>query len=189
VGGKEITAHELRRSTDLPPKARVHVLNLHGSLGWLLDTQTQVGLKFAIDDLREAQYWDLLRSGETDLWPLVVLTDQKTRRVASWPFALAYGAFENGLTRSERWLIGGYSFSDVPVNQILRDAYRVRQTWKAHDGGVELPRTLVITTDPDTESVAATVSNVIGCPLEDLIIDPQGFPEAVDSDAWEEWCA
>lgn len=186
LGDRELEAHELR-STDDMQNAPIHLLNLHGSLGWLMDPETRVSMKFKIDDLRDVSYWDLLAAGNSRLWPLVVLTDQKTRRVATPPFALAYATFRERLARADRWLVGGYSFSDEAVNVVLNEAYEKRVAWRRRNPALTLPRILVIDKTSDQDAIQAAAANTVGCPVDDVRVAADGFPTAVGGDDWNEW--
>lgn len=183
IGDTELPCWELRSTSDLT-ESGIQLLNLHGSLGWLYDNSTGEGFKFRINELREAKYWELLREGMTELTPLVVLTDQKSKRVTQWPFGLAYGVFERRLVDSDRWCVGGYGFQDKPVNRILRDCYKRRnEAWNTP------PRILVIDAIDDVDALLARVANAIGADHNLINVEPCGFPDAVCGTKWDEWGA
>ncbi len=113
IGGTQLTdAHELRIDDDLPP-ARVHLLHLHGSIGWLRTDQGEL-LRCSIDDLRAVNYWREYGAGRISHTPVVVLTDRKTEAVNLDPFALAYRIFGDRLVASDHWLIVGYGSGTYP---------------------------------------------------------------------------
>lgn len=181
IGDVELSCWELRSTSDLS-ESGIQLLNLHGSLGWLYDNITGEGFKFRINELREAKYWELLRDGMTELTPLVVLTDQKSKRVTQWPFGLAYGVFERRLVNSDRWCIGGYGFQDKPVNRILRDCYKRRnEEWS------DPPRILVIDSNEDLDALTAKVANAIEADYDAIEVESCGFPDAVGQTKWNEW--
>jgi hypothetical protein len=60
--------------------------------------------------------------------PRLILTDQKARAVALEPFARSYAALGEGLSKADRVMIAGYSFGDVPLNEVLAHGWRARTT-------------------------------------------------------------
>src|SRR5205823_5505846 len=105
--GHPIDGHPLREIDDLL-RDRAHVIQLHGSLGWLWEPSRDGVWKFRLNELRMADYWECWREGGTEWSPAVVLTDRKDRATATWPFSLAYDVFHRRLADAERWLIAGY---------------------------------------------------------------------------------
>lgn len=141
MGSEEIHAMQLRESaSDFPSTARypVQLLHLHGSLTyWVTEDGSRYG-KLDRSEVKARQLFKKLRQGKTDLRPLVVLNRerQKIDDVQAHPFRLAYEIFGRGLTRSDHWLIIGYSFRDVAVNDLLRREFTSRQ---------DKPKVLVVT--------------------------------------------
>jgi len=161
-----------------------HLLHLHGSLGWLSDPETGETWKFDLQGLRAPAgwpdpYWGKLGEGLGTVVPRVVLTDQKQRAITEWPFSLAYSIFEQRLVDSDRWLIGGYGFGDRPINDALR---RARQERARQDRPP--PRVLLVGTSPGIVGQALASAGGTG-----YLVDADGFPDAMDGDAFEEWVA
>jgi hypothetical protein len=176
--GWPLSAHELREDDDLPP-SRVHLLHLHGSLGWLR-TSDGTFVKCALDDLRVAAYWRRYANKETKVSPVVVLTDRKTPAVEAEPFALAYRIFGERLAGSDHWLIAGYSFLDVPVNQAFRQALRLRR-----DLGKTPPNILVIGQGAPS-SIRSTAQRALGKGIK-MRVTGAGVPTIFDRAFWKEW--
>jgi hypothetical protein len=136
--GSQVPAYELRPEFDYTlgdgwcweGKKRIVTLHLHGSLSLLRDTESGEVYRFRMQDLRNANYWNLYRQGGARFEPVVVLTNQKRKSslVHSEPFNRAYAGFSFGLLSSKRWLIAGYSFQDECVNEVLRDVWEVRKS-------------------------------------------------------------
>lgn len=187
AGSKELACYGLRRDWALP--GNIHLLNLHGSLGWLGDPDSGRVWKFALEDLRSVDeeglsYWTLLRAGRQRLEPRVVLTDRKDEAVTQWPFSLAYDIFEDRLVRSHRWLIAGYSFGDRPVNCAITRALARRR-----DSNWGQPRILVLgRPGADAESLHRDVLQRLGAgaPLQ---VDTTGLPGSVQSAVWQGWAS
>lgn len=178
--GVTLLAQRLRYLDDIPA-GRLRLLQLHGSLGWLIHPDTGVVWAFRLDDLRHHDYWDLLQCGATQWQPSVVLTDRKGPVVGSWPFDLAYRAFHRDLLRSERWLIAGYGLGDEPVNRALTEA---RQQACQHG---DAPRLLVIGHD-EPATLRQRVHDQLNWPNDHTLhVDGSGVPEAVNAAAWQEW--
>lgn len=141
MGREKVHAMQLRQSaSDFPTLTRypVHLLHLHGSLTyWAAQDGSQFG-KLDRSTVRSRRLFKKLRQGKTDLRPLVVLNRerQKIEDVQAHPFKLAYEMFNRGLVRSDHWLIVGYSFRDVAVNDLLRREFTKRE---------EKPKVLVVT--------------------------------------------
>ena len=81
---------------------------------------------------------------------------------------------------SSKWLIAGYSFRDVPVNSLLVDALDVRRSLGEPD-----PAILVIG-HGEAADVAKQVNEVLG-DVDELRVDGQGVPAAVEADEWTGW--
>lgn len=132
MGREKIHAIQLRESaSDFPrlSKYPVHLLHLHGSLTyWGTKDGSRFG-KLERSQVKSARLLKKLRQGKTDLRPLVVLNRerQKIDDIEAHPFKLAYEMFNRGLIRSDRWLIVGYSFRDVAVNDLLRREFTNRE--------------------------------------------------------------
>jgi len=141
MGNEQIAAQRLRETpSDFPTLSRcpVHLLHLHGSLTyWVTDDGEKYG-KLTREQVGDHRLFRKLRRGTTDLRPLVVLNRerQKIEDVENHPFKLAYDMFNRGLVRSDHWLIIGYSFRDVAVNDLLRREFTSREV---------KPKVLVVT--------------------------------------------
>lgn len=155
MGKEKISAQRLRDDASDFPTLRaypVQLLHLHGSLTyWMNRTGTQYG-KLTRDQVSGYRLFRKLRQGKTDLRPLVVLNRerQKIEDVESHPFKLAYDMFNRGLARSDHWLIVGYSFRDVAVNDLLRQEFISRE---------RKPKVLVVTRgkEPSRSDVEAAL--------------------------------
>lgn len=155
LGSEAIPAMLLREgASDFPTFAQypVRLLHLHGSLTyWATEDSSQFG-KLDRYEVKANQLFKKLRRGTTDLRPLVVLNRerQKIEDVQAHPFRLAYEVFGKGLTRSKHWLIIGYSFRDVAVNDLLSREFRSRE---------EKPKILVVThgRSPSVEEIEAAL--------------------------------
>ena len=130
----------LRRVPDFPTNRRVCLLQLHGSLTFWAHRESDIFMKLDTDFLRTESVWRQVRDGGVEVRPVVVLANQqdKSAHVEEYPFSLAYSVFRDQLSRSERWLVVGYSFRDACVNQMLQDEFLRR------DAGSK-PQLLVVT--------------------------------------------
>lgn len=141
LGREKIHAMQLRQvASDFPPLRGypVHLLHLHGSLTyWATNDGEQFG-KLDRSQVRVRRLFKKLRQGKTDLRPLVVLNRerQKVDDVQAHPYKLAYEMFDRGLARADHWLVIGYSFRDVAVNDLLRQEFLRREV---------KPKVLVVT--------------------------------------------
>jgi hypothetical protein len=176
---RSVSAHELRPTDDLPT-VRVHLLHLHGSIGWLRLRDDRL-VKCEIDALRALDYWRRIGRRPNAHTPAVVLTDRKQDAVALEPFALAYRIFGERLAFADRWLIAGYSFGDVPVNQAFRGALRVRRTLGEPD-----PDVLVIGYGKSTQAIRRQAIEA-GLPATSTRTSGLGLPEALGRRRWREW--
>src|SRR5699024_4482323 len=137
--GDEYKVYPLRETGNFPRDVRL--LGLHGSLTWWRDPKSGKVFKFPISAVRDHNMWSWIRSqeAEDELWlPQVVLSNQtnKAGQVAKQPFKLAYEEFGRALDSSVHWLIVGYSFRDLPLNDMLRSAFMRK---------LRRPKVLVIT--------------------------------------------
>ena len=171
-------AYGLRQLDDLR-RYSTHLLHLHGSLGWLADSDSNEAWKFSIRDLRRVSYWTEFRDGTVSLIPKVVLTDQKAKVVTDWPYMLAYQILGNRLDSSYFWFIGGYGFGDQPVNAVLERSYR-----KARN---RPPRILIIDPDRRTEERALSVFSPNRGNRRPFDYCDAKFPEAVDTPDFNEF--
>ena len=177
--GRTVESHGLRVVPDFLP-GRARLINLHGSLGWLRDSARNEYRKFSIDTLRENEYWSKLRRGETDWEPVVVLTNIKTRVPERYPFSIAYETFFQELLTASHWLLVGYGFGDIPVNEtIRRAAMRRAKNQKA-------PAVLLVGTRSADELRRVATSRA-GIPSDWLTASSSGVPEACSSLEWEAW--
>lgn len=124
-------AWPLRTTLDFPEgeRYRVHLLHLHGSLVFWGQADGNLHVKVPIDALRNHDMWSGLRDGDTKWRPEVVLANQrdKAQHVEKYPFKLGYQGFAESLVTSDHWLIVGYSFRDVCVNDLLRAEFLKRR--------------------------------------------------------------
>lgn len=155
LGEGKVRAMRLRETpADFPSTSTypVHLLHLHGSMTyWATEDGSQFG-KIDRADVKRRRLFKKLRQGRTDLRPLVVLNRerQKVDDVQAHPFKLAYEMFDRGLVSSNHWLIIGYSFRDVAVNDLLRTEFMSRET---------KPKVLVVThgETPSREEIEAAL--------------------------------
>lgn len=130
----------LRRTADFPVARRVRLVHLHGSLTFWADRSKDIYAKLTTTFLRDRELWREVREGDVSVRPVVVLANQKDKssHVLDFPFSLAYEVFQDSLSSSECWLIVGYSFRDLCVNEVLRTEFS--------DRGAEVkPHVLVVT--------------------------------------------
>lgn len=177
--GTLLQSWPLRIVPDFPDERTIHLLHLHGSLGWLRGS-TSIR-KFRIDDLRAANVWARIANDELTLEPVVVLTDRKDQVPGTAPFALGYKVFADRLSTTTDWCIAGYSFLDIPVNRALADAAATRQR-----AGLPEPRVLVLGYG-DVEALKEHINERVGDISSHLFVDGVGLPASIGSDAWSEW--
>lgn len=182
LAGLALDSWPLRSGPDLPEQRRIHLLHLHGSLGWLRGPAGMVR-KFRIDDLREHDFWDHLADGTADADPVVVLTDRKEEVVATEPFALGYSIFQERLITSDRWCVAGYSFQDAPVNRLLRSAAAERQAL-----GLTPARLLVLDYGDEQVIKEFVETKLAGAPVT-ISVDGTGLPGSVGGAHWLDWVA
>lgn len=180
-GKTACTGQALRTEDDMGVYGVV-LLNLHGSLSWLANPNTRAAWKFELESLRAMDYWNALRRGAALLVPVVVLTNRKLETTLSWPFSLAYEAFENRMSEADRWLVAGYRFGDEPVNRALRRAAYLRTLRDQ-----EPPQLLVVTAGRSGSHFRASVARDSGVPQTSVIVESSGLPVATTSDAWRSW--
>ena len=187
VPGHYLTGRPLRDWANFPGDRQIRLLHLHGSLAWLREPGTGRVLRFEMEDLRSAEYWESWRTGTTAWKPVVVLTNQarKSATVAANPFKLGYDTFYNELLTAYRWTIVGYSFRDECVNDVLARA------WAARRGNP--PSVLVVTkgTDPSVPVIlrALGYDSSIGDPRFPrwLHVTRDGIGDVSASRAWGIW--
>lgn len=132
LGREGIPAYPLRTDRwDFPSRFshRVQLLHLHGSLTyWKTEDGTQAG-KIRREEVGDNKLFRKVRQGKTDLRPLVILNRerQKVDEVSAQPYKLAYEKFSESIAESEHWLVIGYSFRDVAVNDVLRTEFLSRK--------------------------------------------------------------
>lgn len=170
----------IRSVADFPEDRFIHLLHLHGSLGWLR-LQDGVVRKFRIDDLRDLDFWARLSQGEMEADPVVVLTDRKDESVGLSPFALAYTVFGHRLVASRHWCIAGCSFLDSPVNRALAEAVETRRALDLSE-----PKLLVLGHGAN-DQIEANVTEVLGDATPELFIDGSGVPGSVGGEVWQAW--
>jgi hypothetical protein len=180
VPGHTLVGRPLRLVDDLLD-TRTHILQLHGSLGWLRrPSHLDQVWSFRIPELRTAGYWQAWKSGTTDWSPVVVLTDRKSQVVAEWPFELAYSTFYQRLVRAKRWLVVGYGFGDHPVNNVLARAITARQPEEV----------LVVDHGADEQAVLLRAREGMRAPASLKIrVSMAGVAGCVQAVEWQAWAA
>jgi SIR2-like domain len=178
--GHFLRTWHLRRVPDFMEE-RARLLNLHGSLGWLRNTNDPDEVRrFRIPDLREWGFWAKHSRGETVWEPVVVLTSRKTELTEEWPFVLCYSVMRQALAHADRWLVAGYSFADDPVNRAFKSAVRTRQRRG------QSSRVLIVGRDR-TQLIRVLTRVRLGIPDDWIQVAGDGFPEGLDSDEWLHW--
>ena len=112
----------------------------------------------------------------------LVLNNRKDQAVRQAPFNFAYEVFERRLSSANRWLIAGYSFGDIPVNNAIRAAYRSRERWRW-----SRPRVLVLDKGGTEDALVERVSTATGINEADITMNTQGLPDSAGSAAWQQW--
>ncbi|MBE4719879.1 SIR2 family protein [Pseudarthrobacter sp. AB1] len=139
-GGQRFSIYKLRTALNFPNARRVRLLNLHGSLTWWRNSADDSVYKFPVEEVRRPTIWSTIRELDYDegWYPEVVLANQssKVHQVLRPPFSLAYDGLRRGLEMSDDWMVVGYSFRDVSVNALLREAF---------DTKTNRPNVLVVT--------------------------------------------
>lgn len=188
-GGRKLTCNPVRASNDLMDDRKIHLVNMHGFIGWLWHPESGKRWKFRLDDLRgdaasgTPSYWDALADGKAEMLPVVVLTDRKGPAVAEAPFGLAYDIFEEKLFWADRWFIGGCALGDEPIQEALLEAAqgRVRKGWEFKLLYAGSPRRT------DYAEQRATLAENLGIPEAWITVNFDGFPTVVDSRDWNDW--
>lgn len=182
VDGIEYDTKRLRQTEDdfmSFDQRRVRLLHLHGSITYWEFGRYQI--KLPTNAIRST-IWKKYRNEETFSGrPLVVLANQnsKARHVLRQPFALAYELSESSFRDADYWLIVGYSFRDVCVNDLLRRCWEVRR---------DKPMILVSTMGDGLTN--ATIETALGWELgtgatNRLQVDRGGAFALCDSEAWK----
>jgi SIR2-like domain len=139
-GGLRFPIYQLRTALNFPNGRRIRLLSLHGSLTWWRNHKDGSVYKFPVEEVRRPTIWSTIRQHDYDegWYPEVVLANQSSKvyQVLRPPFSLAYEGLRRSLETSDDWLIVGYSFRDVPVNALLREAF---------DAKTSRPNVLVVT--------------------------------------------
>lgn len=168
--------------SSFPGGRRIKLLHLHGSLTFWSNRKEDT-YKLDISTVRECGIWEAVRGRSTGLRPEVILANQhdKSQLVKSQPYALAYEMFGTGLEAADHWLIIGYSFRDVCVNELLRTMFKQRVD--------DPPVVLVVTygTDPERDTVldAFGWNEWYDGPADWLTINREGADAMVDSSDWK----
>ncbi len=160
----------------------IRLLHLHGSVTfWKIGESYR---KVEIDTVRNPAVWQRYRDRELDARPLVVLANQhyKADHVRRYPFNVAYDVAEADFRVAENWLIVGYSFRDICINDLLK------RSW---DARYRKPRILVVTlgdnpTDSDIEATFGWQSDAMS--EQDVIIERAGVVGLGETDAWAWFC-
>jgi hypothetical protein len=187
VGGIPYKSWPLRTTASefLPfGQRRIRLLHLHGSL-----TYWRFGpgdyRKLPIEAVR-SQIWEIFRNENTFTGrPLVVLANQheKTNYVTKYPYDLAYDVAESGFKEANNWLIVGYSFRDMCVNDMLI------RCWEAR---ADPPQILVVTYGDGLE--VETIEDAFGwehgtAATHNLAIERSGAFGLAASSGWSEFTA
>lgn len=186
-GDRKISIPSLRASaSDFPDDRRVRLLHLHGSLTFWSNMERTVFAKIDTTALASFDQWAAVRDRSTNVRPVVVLANQrdKSAHVSEFPFSVAYEVFGKGLTASTHWLVVGYSFRDICVNDMLREEFSNR---------TDKPTVLVVTYGD--QPTAHDVERAFGWGAEDgdsepwLTINRGGATDMKDSLEWKNFIA
>ncbi len=184
--GRKISVPALRTSaSDFPPN-RVRLLHLHGSLTYWSNLERTVFAKIDTANLSSFDQWGAVRERSTNVRPVVVLANQrdKSAHVTEFPFSVAYEVFAAGLKASAHWLVVGYSFRDICVNDMLREEFSNR---------TDKPTVLVVTYGD--QPARHDVERAFGWGAEDgdseswLTINRGGANDMKDSLDWKNFIA
>lgn len=122
-----VPAHRLRkRIKDFPEGRRIWLLHLHGSICYWNFPEENTFWKVERQVLKSEALFKKMRAGQLGSHePAVVLSSEseKQSEVDSYPFNLAYEGFSDELNKCPAWIIIGYSFRDIPVNEMLKKAF------------------------------------------------------------------
>lgn len=152
--GSPHNIYELRPdASDMPEQSwkPIRLLHLHGSATfWNIKGSS---VKVEIPTTRNESVWQRFRDGDLKAHPLVVLANQhdKADHVRRYPFNVAYELAEDDFRSSDSWLIVGYSFRDVCVNDLLK------RCW---DSSFSKPRILIVTKGQDL--ISGDIENALG---------------------------
>ena len=178
--GHSLRTWHLRRVPDFMEE-RARLLSLHGSLGWLRNTEDPDDVRrFRIPDLREWDYWAKHSRCETRWEPVVVLTSRKTELTGEWPFVLGYTEFSRALAEADTWLIAGYGFADDPVNRAFKSAVRARRRHNHESRILAIGR-------GHPQSIRALTRFRLGIPNDWIEVSADGLPDALAANEWHEW--
>lgn len=187
VGPHVLVGRPLRRTASFPYSRSITLLHLHGSLCWLRDPRTNTVWRVDAAGMRSAGFWRAYRDGRSLWTPEVVLTNQATKsaEVSRYPFSLAYEVFYRRLVAADRWFIGGYSFRDGCVNDLLAKAWRKRAT---------TPMIYVVTLgkQPTRRRILDGIGHVGWAdpdPEDFLLINRHGIEAAQQASDWAWWSA
>lgn len=173
VGGTKYSTWRLRASeAEFMPfeQRRLRLLHLHGSLTFWRFGEDHYR-KLPVDAVRYSPIWETYREEDTFSGrPLVVLANQhdKAQHVLRHPYNLAYEVTETDLKDASHWLIVGYSFRDVCVNDLLSRSLEARK---------DRTRILVVTHGDSLEQQAVEVAlgwDVGTGPANGLLIERGG---------------
>ena len=157
--GLRVPARYLRDSIEDFPDKRIWLLHLHGSICYWSNLEDKRYWKVDRQNLKSRNLFERMRAGSLGSHePLVVLSSdsEKTCEVDKYPFSLAYEGFSNSLSHNSAWVIIGYSFRDIPVNEMLKKAFLSQS---------EKPKVFVSTVGP--EPSRQRIEQVLGWGKED----------------------
>lgn len=121
VNGTNVSTLRWRGDPWRPTGRSIRLHHLHGAANWL--TNGNDILKVPMEEMRGCDQFGVWARGEaTGYDPVVVLGDSKERLVAREPFNETYGALRRVISQSDRLVIAGYSFRDVPLNKAIGEA-------------------------------------------------------------------
>jgi hypothetical protein len=113
-----------------PPPRSVHLHHLHGCLTHFRYVPTGQTFKVAAADVRNHDIFGRLAAGEASEYaPSVILGSKKVEKSQEWPFSYAFLCLERALRDAATIVIGGYSFRDKAVNDLLRDVGSREKRW------------------------------------------------------------
>lgn len=108
-----------REGTYLPANA-VRLHHLHGAATWMMKGD-DVFKANSLQYLRAVGLFSAWARGvETEIRPVVVLGDQKSRAVERWPFSESYEQLASSIESARTVVIAGYGFGDIPLNRVIR---------------------------------------------------------------------
>ncbi|MDO2972226.1 SIR2 family protein [Mycobacteroides abscessus] len=156
----------------------IRLLHLHGSVTfWKIQSRY---VKVEVSITRNKSVWQNYRDGNLQAEPLIVLANQhdKADHVRRYPFNLAYEVAEDDFRTSNHWLIVGYSFRDICVNELLK------RCW---DSFYVKPKILVVTkgdnpTDSDIETALGLEKGKLSD--YDISIERDGITDLATAPGW-----